>query len=76
MNHFIIRYYPTKEHYESEAYFNLNDKFYSKEHYESKAKELMYRLLYYRIEILDNDTQQIVGTFNIENFNRKQFKNR
>ena len=75
MKHFLIKYYKKKEHYESESYYILKDRFYSEEDYTNKAQDLMYRFLYYRIEIYKNDNSyNPIRAFNLKDFDRKQYK--
>tara|TARA_R110000772_G_C13310328_1_gene440501 strand:- start:34029 stop:34268 length:240 start_codon:yes stop_codon:yes gene_type:complete len=76
MKHFVIKYYRTKEHYKSDAWDSLDDKFYSESGYINKAQDLMYRHFHYRVEVYSsNDMFQIIRAFKLEDFNREQYKN-
>lgn len=75
MEHFLIKYYKKKEHYDSDSYYILGDKFYSEEAYINKAQDLMYRFLFYKIEIYKHtNLHNPIRTFSLDDFDRKQYK--
>lgn len=71
---FSIKYYVSKEAYESEAVELLKDTFYNELGYKSKALDLMYRFLYYKIEVINDSTKQVEAVYNFKDFNRKNYK--
>lgn len=73
LTHYLIKYYETEEHYESDAEEWINDKFYSEIAYTAKAQELMFNKFFYRIEIYKSDNKlNPIRMFLLSNFNRKK----
>ena len=57
LDYFLIKYYETEEHYESDADEWIQDKFYSESAYIGKAQELMFNKMTYRVEVYKRDNK-------------------
>lgn len=69
-----IMYYTTKEHSDFNVGDFIDDTWYTMEGAINKANDLLFRKMYFKVEIYENNKPKPLYTLTFSKFNRKEYK--